>query len=213
MPFLAKAEILSQLNRLITRNPDIECVHQASYDLRLGREIYVVGDRAPRLLSRKDPYLSLQPGQFAVLTTHEEVDIPRDMLAFISVRSKFKLEGLVNISGFHVDPSFRGILKFGVQNVGPVEIHLKFCEPTFTIFFANLTSEIKEEDGRDHQDDIYFRQGVSGISLEDVQLLGGNSVTLSALQKEVERLRTLVTIYIPVAISVIVALLIKLLSK
>lgn len=211
MPFLAQRELLAQLDnrQLIAENYAVECVRQCSYDLRLGKELYMAGESVPRFLSEEEPYVSLPPGQFAILTSHEIVDIPRNMMAFISVRSKYKLEGLVNISGFHVDPTFKGVLRFGVQNVGPADILLKLYESTFTIFFAELTSD-EIGGGRDKEDDIHFKQGLTGIRLEDVQLLGGKNFTLSTLQKDVDRLRTLVNIYGAAAVSAIVALMLRL---
>jgi dCTP deaminase len=213
MPFLAKKEIRDQISRgLINKDHFQESLlRQASYDLRLGPEIYIVGEQAPRMLDDDEPYATLPPGQFAILTCYEEITMPRDLIAFISVRSKFKLEGLVNISGFHVDPTFRGRLRFAVQNVGPTDMRIKYLEPTFTIFFAQLSSDDIEQ-ARDDQKDIEYPQGARGILLQDVQLLGGSSLSLVSLQKEVERLRTLFMIYIPIAVSAIVALIIKLLK-
>ena len=210
MPFLANKELIDQMahRHLIVENYETKCVRQCSYDLRLGKELYLAGEPVPRFLSEEEPFVSLPPGQFAILTCHEFVQIPSDMMAFISVRSKYKLEGLVNISGFHVDPTFKGVLRFGVQNVGPTDILLKFLEPTFTIFFATLTSNVGE--GRDKDEDIHFKQGLKGIRLEDVQLLGGKNFTLSSLQKEVDRLRTLVTIYGAAAVSALIALILRL---
>lgn len=211
MPFLAQRELLFEMNsgRLIVENYEARCVRQCSYDLRLGKELYLTGDAMPRLLTEEEPYISLAPGQFAILTCHEIVDIPRQMMAFISVRSKYKLEGIVNISGFHVDPTFRGVLRFGVQNAGPADILLKLYEPTFTIFFAELTSD-EIGAGRDKEDDVHFKQDLRGIRLEDVQLLGGRNFTLSTLQKEVDRLRTLVNIYGAAAVSAVIALIVGL---
>jgi dCTP deaminase len=174
----------------------------------LGDEIYVVGRRAPEKLTERNPYALLPPGQFAILTTYEEVCMPRSILGFIAIRTKFKLQGLVNISGFHVDPSFHGKLVFAVQNVGPNDIRVKLGEPTFTIFFAELKAgDIGET--RDNTE-VHFKQNMKGIRLEDVQLLGGGSITLAGLQKEVQRLRTLVLVYGPFAVAAFVALLIKL---
>ena len=211
MPFLAQRELLAQMNnkQLIADNYETKCIRQCSYDLRLGKELYMAGESTPRFLSDEEPYVSLPQGQFAILTSHEIIDIPRNMMAFISVRSKYKLEGLVNISGFHVDPTFKGVLRFGVQNVGPADILLKLYEPTFTIFFAELTSD-EIGGGRDKEEDIHFKQGLKGIRLEDVQLLGGRNYTLSTLQKEVDRLKTLVNIYGAAAVSALVALILRL---
>jgi dUTPase len=68
---------------------------------------------------------TIPPGQFAFLLTEEVVSVPADALAFISVRARTKFRGLVNVSGFHVDPGYRGQLTFSVFNAGPAPIHLK----------------------------------------------------------------------------------------
>jgi dCTP deaminase len=222
MGFLAKGEIEDYIDRgeLIVLPHDIsdkesidkDNLKQASYDLCLGKEIYMVGNAAPQILTKDTPYATLVPGQFAILTTHEIVSMPSELLAFISLKSTYKFQGLVNISGFHVDPTFEGKLRFGVQNVGPSDIRLKFGEPTFTIFFATLSSDrtgkSRKEDGNTH-----FRPASNGIRLQDVQLLGGGSLTLASLHKEVERLSTLVKIYGGLAIAALAALLVDLLQR
>lgn len=214
MGFLAKQEIRQRIQQgQLLVNPDIEFnekhLHQSSYDLRLGPEIYIIAESNPKLLKEEQPYISLPPGQFAILTSLEKVNIPDDLMAFISIRSKFKFEGLVNISGFHVDPSFRGCLRFAVQNVGPSDIHLKLGTPLFTIFFAELTSN-KIGLSRDEEHDIHFEQNLGGIRLEDVQLLGGSNLTLAGLQRQIERLETQVKIFVALAASAAIALVIKL---
>jgi dCTP deaminase len=175
-----------------------ECLQPASYDLRLGADVYVVGDIAPVRLTKDEPYLVLKPGQFAMLTTFEQVNMPADYLGFITIRMRYKNQGLVNISGFHVDPTFSGQLKFAVQNVGPSDIHLKFSEPTFSIFFARLETKSNK------------RRPAAGpaISIEDVHLLGGSNVTLSELKRDIERLRQQMLIYAPFAVSAFIALLV-----
>jgi dCTP deaminase len=180
-------------------------VNQASYDLRLGSEVYIVGREVPDTLTQRDPYASLAPGQFAILTTYEEVRIPNNLLAFINLRFTYKKQGLVNISGFHVDPSFHGKLKFAVQNVGPSDIRLKLREPIFTIFFAELKSD--QIGATRDKSEVHIQQNLKGISLEDLQTLGGSNITLAALQKEVHQLRTLILVYGPLAIAAFVGLL------
>jgi len=221
MSFLTQEEIEKRIDadHLIelpehSHGPDTrrDNLNQASYDLCLGKEIYMVGDAAPKVLTNNAPYASLAPGQFAILTTHEIISMPSDLLAFISLKSTFKFQGLVNISGFHVDPTFRGKLRFGVQNVGPSDIRLKYGEPTFTIFFATLSTggigAAREKSSKTH-----FRPTPNGIRLQDVQLLGGGSLSLASLHKEVERLSTLVKIYGGLAIAALAALLIDLLQR
>jgi dCTP deaminase len=169
----------------------------------------VVGKRAPERISEKKPYISLQPGQFAILTCFEEINIPDDILAFIALKTTFKFQGLVNISGFHVDPTHKGTLLFAVQNVGPSDIRLKYKEPTFTIFFAELA---KGAIGPKREDDaaVNFKPKLSGIRLQDVQVLGGGSVSLAKLQKDLDRLKLLMAVYGPFGVAAFIALLVLL---
>jgi dCTP deaminase len=211
--FLARDEIvkLAQKGELIGKDYDPDSVRQASYDLRLGKEYYIVGHDVPEKLSEKSPYLSLAPGQFAILTCLEEIKMPRDHMAFIALRSTFKFQGLVNISGFHVDPTHEGTLLFAVQNVSSSDIRLKFKERTFTIFFAQLLGNI--EKSREAEAVTQYKPGLRGIQLQHVQLLGGASVTIAKLQRDLDQLRRWVLIYGPIIVAVLIALIVNLIRN
>jgi dCTP deaminase len=206
--FLSKQHIRERCNKgaesLITAETFKEGnLRQASYDLRLGKESYVVGDDVPRRLSEEKPYLSIAPGQFALLTTCEILVMPVDLIAFITLRNTFKMQGLINVSGFHVDPTHNGILVFAVNNIGPDDIRLKFGECTFTIFFADVAGDIEDQ------------RPPFGTELprQYVQLLGGSSITLGKLQRELEDLRTKLLLYAPLGIALLIALILNLLKK
>ena len=89
----------------------IDC---AAYTLSIGPEVYVSpNDQTAdpttdtvRNLSNGE-YFTIPPGQFAFLLTEEFVSVPVDALAFISIRATIKFRGLVNVSGFHVDPGYK----------------------------------------------------------------------------------------------------------
>jgi dCTP deaminase len=179
-------------------------VQQASYDLRLGAESYIVGSDTPIFLSEeRQEYLTIAPGQFALLTCHEILCMPEDLLGLISLRNHYKMQGLVNISGFHVDPTHKGRLVFAVNNVGPSDVRLRLLERTFTIFFARVHGSVAK-----HRGTFPDR-----LPLQYVQNLGGSSVTLSKLQKELDDLKTKVLMYAPLGIALLIALLLNLLRK
>jgi dCTP deaminase len=179
-------------------------VRQASYDMRLGPASYVVGDEAPvQLTDEKNRYLTIAPGQFALLTTFEEVCMPEDLLAFITLRNTFKMQGLINVSGFHVDPTHKGMLVFAVNNIGPSDIRLRLHEPTFTIFFAKVDGKIEESRPPFGNE----------LPLQFVQLLGGSSITLARLQKEFEELRFKLLLYAPLGIALLIALILNLVKR
>ncbi|HEX6958939.1 MAG TPA: hypothetical protein VF194_13220 [Ferrovibrio sp.] len=127
-------------------SPDrVDC---AAYTLAIGPEMYVSpNDQAAdpttvtvRRLGEGEGF-AIPPGQFAFLLTEEVVSVPANALAFISIRAKTKFRGLVNVSGFHVDPGYRGQLTFAVFNAGPVPVHLKRGQAIFLIWYANLDCE------------------------------------------------------------------------
>jgi dCTP deaminase len=122
-----------------------ERVDCAAYTLAIGPEIYVspndqTVDAATVTVRKLEPGVAftIPPGQFAFLLTEEIVEVPPDALALISIRARIKFRGLVNVSGFHVDPGYRGRLTFAVFNAGPVPIHLKRGQPIFLIWYASL---------------------------------------------------------------------------
>lgn len=127
---------------------DADRVDCAAYTLSIGPEIYVSPSEQsvdPAAVTvRKlapDEAFTIPPGQFAFLLTEEVVGVPADAIALISVRAKVKFRGLINVSGFHVDPGYRGQLTFSVHNAGPVSIHLKRGQPIFLIWYAGLDRE------------------------------------------------------------------------
>jgi hypothetical protein len=82
-----------------------------------------------------------------------------------------KLQGLINISGFHVDPGYRGNLIFAVKNVGPHDIVLKYEEPAFMIMWAVLAEGARKDKKSNYEN----------IPVELMAQLGGGSVTLARL--------------------------------
>lgn len=132
-------------------------IEQASYTLGIGNEIFITKDRqnsnsqhTKRTLSAEEGFV-IPPGQFAFLLTEESVEIPKDSIAFISMKASFKHKGLVNISGFHVDPGFKGKLLFSVYNAGPSPIHLSHKQPCFLIWYASLDLvDSQPRQGRGH---------------------------------------------------------------
>lgn len=83
----------------------------------------------------------VEPEQFALLLTEERVNISKDKIAFISIKAKIKFKGLVNVSGFHVDPDLGGKLLFSVYNADPGTIVLKRGKNYFPLWLAELSEK------------------------------------------------------------------------
>ena len=155
----------------------------AGYTLSIGPEVYVSpNDQTAdpttvtiRKLSVGEAF-TIPPGQFAFVLTEEVVSVPADALAFISIRAKTKFRGLVNVSGFHVDPGYRGQLTFSVFNAGPVPVHLKRGQPIFLIWYASLDCETTfKKNGTIHK----------GIDPEIVTAVAGELQSFAGLSKKI----------------------------
>ena len=108
-----------QLDSAFSRD-QIDC---AAYTLRVGSEVFISPSTAveaatkTKLLLKEDEGFAIPPpGQFALVLTEESVEVPKSAVAFISMKARIKFKGLVNVSGFHVDPGYHGKLLFAIYN-------------------------------------------------------------------------------------------------
>src|SRR5258705_5361765 len=158
MAFLGANELRTLLPTCIDPNSyNPNRIKQAAYELSLGDEAFRTDAEKgkPEIFDDKNKTIEINPGQFALLLTKEEVTIPDDKLAFISIKAGEKLKGLLNVSGFHVDPGFKGKLLFSVYNAGPSTITLKTGEPYFLIWFSDLKTALKKEDLYNNRDNTH----------------------------------------------------------
>jgi dCTP deaminase len=185
--FWSGETLKERLKTLVTPfDPDrVDC---SAYTLSMGRELYVSPNEA-----MQDPLnvtirqlcdgegFTIPPGQFAFLLTEEKIEVPDNALALISIKAKIKWRGLINVSGFHVDPGFRGRLIFSVYNAGPVTVHLRQGQPMFLIWFANLDKPTALARNQPVQE-TFPPDLISGISGE-LQSLAGINKKIKDLDK------------------------------
>ena len=125
---------------------EIDKLDEASYRLSIGREVYIsapAGESRIHQLSEEEAFI-LKPGQFSFILTEEDVVLSSNIIGFISIRASVKFYGLVNVSGFHVDPGYSGKLIFAVFNAGPTNIHLRQGDPIFNIWISDLDQDNPE---------------------------------------------------------------------
>ena len=181
---------------------DPECLENANYDLRLGEDVYVTTEKIPKKLTAmgEDGAVSVEPGEFGVLMTHEYIFVPPDLMGLISIRLTYKQKGLVNVSGFHVDPGFYGRLMFGVFNAGLNDVPLRYQEPVFMIIFEELTG-----DGSRVEKSRW--SGMKNIPLETLSGLRGTSVSVRNLGERVKRLEMVYPVILTGIVGVVVAVI------
>ena len=129
----------------------------ASLDIRLGNEFRVFNHAKKPYIDPKDSKtfrnltklgkvkdnqsFILQPGQFILAATFEEITLPDDIGARIEGRSSWgRLGIIVHSTAGYIDPGFKGNLTLEMTNIGmlPVVLYpgIKICQ----IAFENLSS-------------------------------------------------------------------------
>ena len=175
------------------------------YKMRLGEEAYISTDDKPVNLI-KDGRLTIRPGEFALLLTRETLRLEHTVMAFISIRFDYKQKGLINVSGFHVDPNYYGKIIFSVFNAGPKDIVLRYEDPVFMIFFQYIDGVKKEK--KEISTPLYQH-----IPAEMMEQIKGRSATLASNATRLDKMEfyfkiiggTILTIFAGAAAGVMVA--------
>lgn len=164
-----------------------EQVARSAYELCMGREAFITSSaEKKKIMLSGTESLVIPAGQFALLLSEETVKVPLDAIAFISIRFKFKRRGLINVSGFHVDPGFEGRLKFSVYNAGSNAISISQGDRLFLIWFASLDGTTGDGYGKSKSEQ-------NTISSDDQNVMHGEIASPAELKKEIENLKHLDT--------------------
>jgi deoxycytidine triphosphate deaminase len=138
---IRRVALAGNANGIMVHDFAAKAIGGMTYDLRLGKEIFLSSAELPMALdspNRDTNTASIEPGEFAIAMTHEYICLPRNLAGLISVRMRYKSQGLVNISGFHVDPGFYGRIIYSMYNAGPSAIVLRHKDPVFMILFEDV---------------------------------------------------------------------------
>ncbi len=191
--FWSGDKIKQNLNSLIELEGDQQAdenqIQCAAVCLRVGPEIYITNQDAKdnkgntRITLKPNEQFMIPPGQFAFILTEEFVRVPKDAIGFISCKARLKFKGLVNVSGFHVDPGYYGRIIFGLYNTGPGDIALSRGSDAFLLWFAELESQAAAK---------YVRSGEkenSSISDELVTGISGEIFSPINVKKRIDDLK------------------------
>lgn len=177
-------------------------VKHGAYELAFGPEAFISANRKrSKLRLKRGDEVAIPPGQFALLLTEESVTVPDDAIGFISIRFSIKMRGLINVSGFHVDPGFSGRLKFAVYNAGSQKIILSRGDRIFLIWFSDLCERTKDvySGVHDHQ---------SAITSADMMFLQGELASPAELKKQLDKLKIQFRIWQGVFITLLTGIII-----
>jgi dCTP deaminase len=166
----------------------LDNVDANAYNLHMGNCYFRTADIAggegqkKTMLSPGEAFI-IPAGQFAFLLSKETVNIPSSAMAFISMRTGIKFQGLINVSGFHVDPGYCGKLIYAVYNASPSPVQICEGDAIFKIWFADL-------DRASEQKYLFIGRPQNDISNT---LIRGMSKEIFSLQSLAEKMRELET--------------------
>ena len=234
MAFWSGENLLAYVDQMeIVRPYDPSKIDCSAYTLTLGPEAFITPDfetSARNNISKQleaaqklqiggeertipGGEVAIPPGQFAYLLTEEFVRIPWSAMGFISLKFGVKGPGLINVSGFHVDPGFQGRLIFSVYNAGPSPIHLKRGQDVFLLWLADLDRISKRPYVKEWRRDPQVAIPSKLISAADrpIHSLQQLSDKIEDLDKELTLFKRLVGIAV-VVIGIIVSMAALILS-
>ncbi len=185
MAFWSSEKLKAKITAENLINPyDDKCIKNSAYEMGLGPEAFITSDgqnKVVRLNAREQ--LVIPPGQFGLLITNETVTIPLTAIGFISIKAGIKFRGLVNVSGFHVDPGFTGQLKFSVYNAGSQNIVLDSKQRVFLLWLSDLDQRTKDGYVGEHNKQAH-------ISADDVMRIQGEVASPAALKQRLDALQS-----------------------
>lgn len=178
------SDLLNQELKQIVKPFNQNNIANAAYELTLGGEYYLTNSETGRkeYLDNSNSQIVIEPGQFALLITDETVEIPEKYLGFISLKFGQKIKGLVNVSGFHVDPGFSGKIIFSVYNAGAKPIVLDKGSPYFQLWLSDIKDHTNQYNGKHINQDK--------ITASQVEALKGDLASPNELSKRIGDLRT-----------------------
>jgi len=119
-----------------------EMLQAASYDMRVGERMLISGKDEEINLDVRGS-ISLKAGEFALITTRENVTLANNMVGHIGLKSYYVRKGVVVLAGLQIDPGFTGILVLGVYNASSRSISIDYLNSICTVEFHRLSKDVE----------------------------------------------------------------------
>jgi len=189
---------------MLLEHAEASNVQSASYDLSLGDEYYSGGKI--KELTSKDPFVLIKPYDYAIVTSKENADFPRDVAGRFDLSVSLFCQGVILSNGPQVDPGFKGKLFCLLFNTSNSPVILKRNQHYATLEFHKLLEPTTPYQGR-----YQSKLGIINY-LPSNTLMGAVSELKEELEKVRSESRRLQTIVLGIvsALLTIVALLIAL---
>lgn len=125
----------------LIKNGDARQVSGACYELRLSNVYYDLSESDEPIQVAAGQNILIKPGHRVVLITHEELEVPSDMLARIVSKGSLFSVGL-SPAATNADPGFSGNLGIVTQNISDKYIVLPQLEPIAKVDFTRLAGDV-----------------------------------------------------------------------
>lgn len=163
--FLGTSEIMKKIEEEnLIENYSKVCIQSSGYDLRLEKLFEIVSlsflgidekemPKIKEILPKKQiigsglkEFFILDPGEYCLAVTIEKINMPHDLVAFISNRSSLFRCG-ASIRSAVVDPGYKGKLTIGIKNETRhairIEKHARFAQ----LCFAKVSGSVSPYKG------------------------------------------------------------------
>lgn len=154
---------------IICENAKDECFKPSSYDLRIGSEyLNTDGEQTAIQVPLRNCTVVVPPLGSVIVSTHEVVRIPKNVIGKFNLRIKLAVKGLFVQMGTQVEPYYEGRLFATLHNVSADPIELKLDEENdererlFTIEFFFTNGDADEP--ADAKKYLYLRDFIHNLS-------------------------------------------------
>lgn len=181
-------------------------LQSASYDMRIGKRLLVSGNEHEIDLEKEGSF-NLKAGEFALLTTVENITLDNIIVGHIGLKSYYTRKGVIVLAGLQIDPGFSGILILGVYNASSRKISLEYQNPICTVEFYKLAKPVgipfQRTDLEEQKEALIPKVDRDYLKTLETQSLSNMSESVRQLSLNVSRLAT----HTKIAISLGVAIL------
>ena len=162
---------------MLLDNAKLDKVTGAAYDLSIGDEYYYGGKIMT--LSNSEPFILIEPYDYAIVTSGELANFPKDIVARFGLSVSLFCQGLILSNGPQVDAGFRGRLFCLLFNTSNAPVFLKRGQHYATIEFHKMMEPTPAYSGQ--------YQGKENI----INYLPSNTMqgAINELKKELEQVR------------------------
>jgi dCTP deaminase len=185
-------------------------VQAATYDLRVGAQGATTSTK--KIVNLKETgYLSLQPGDFGVVTCLEIVRLGPQYAARFGLRSKYARKGLIATTGPQIDPGYYGRLIIGITNLTPKPVSLPYKDDLLSVEFHRLEQASTKPYCGPYQgkmelgaEEIEFITETEGMALSEMlTTLRSLTQNVGALTTQIKTLEWSIPLIVVVGITII----------